>query len=285
MTALRIPLRAGQRAGWRVVTWAPASEASVHAIAQTDAQTSGLAVASAALAAVAQSDLQPLVARVASASEIAVARTELRPLRGVTGRARILSMAEVSLAAQVWAPIQPDDRVTYRRYSRADYHQMLMDLLPRGRAWPRDGEDADLMAGWAAEFARVEQRGWDLLDEVDPRTTKELMPDWEHFFELPGTASEDQRRKELIAEWLAGGSLSRDNLEDLLKVLGIKASVYYWRPFRCGVSACGDYLATDWFSTVTITVYEPKNLDLAWLQEYLRKLASGGDWVHVVAGY
>ncbi len=141
------------------------------------------------------------------------------------------------------------------------------------------------MLGWAAEYARVEQRGWDLLNEVDPRTTRELMPDWERFFELPGTASEEQRRKELIAEWLAGGSLSREDIDALLKVLGITASVHYWRPFRCGVSMCGDQLATDWHSTWIVTVYAPHDLDLVWLEDYLRKLAPGGDWVHVVAGY
>lgn len=285
MSALRIPLRAGMRAGWPVVTWAVPSGGSLAAVADAPTRAMVLPVVAVNLNAVATPQVIALRARLGGGAVDAQAKALIRGLRAALGQAGVLSLAEVTLHASTWAPLQPEQRVTYRRYSRADYHQMLMDLLPRGRAWPRDGEDADLMLGWAAEYARVEQRGWDLLNEVDPRTTRELMPDWERFFELPGTASQEQRRKELIAEWLAGGTLSRGDIDALLKVLGITASVHYWRPFRCGVSMCGDPLATDWYSTWTVTVYAPQDLDLVWLQNYLRKLAPGGDWVHVVAGY
>lgn len=285
MGVLKLPLRAGMRAGLPVVTWVITSAANTVAVATVSTSPSMATAVAAHVHGIARSQLRPVLAKPGSVDARAQAKLALRGLRAVLGEAGALALARAALRASIWAPMQPEQRATYRRYSRDDYQQMLMDLLPRGRAWPRDGEDADLMLGWAAEHARVEQRGWDLLNEVDPRTTKELMPDWEQFFELPGTASEEQRRKELIAEWLAGGSLSRDDIGHLLQALGITASIHYWRPFRCGVSVCGDALATEWYSTWTVTVHSPQDLDLVWLQDYLRKLAPGGDWVHVVAGY
>lgn len=285
MTAIRVPLRAGMRAGWPVVTWATPSMADVQARAHILAAAPPLVMATVQAKAIARSQLPLLLAKPGQAEVQAVAIPYLRLLRAVLGKAHVTAIAEQSLSASIWAPQQPVKQITYRRYGRDDYHQMLMDLLPRGRAWPRDGEDADLMNGWAAELARVEQRGWDLLDQIDPRTTGEMMPDWERFFGLPGTASETQRRKELIAAWLAGGSLSRDDIGNLLEQLGITASVHFHRPFRTGLSACGDALETDWISTWTVTVFAPTDLDLMWLKNFLQRIASGGDWVHVVAGW
>lgn len=285
MSTLKLPLRAGMRAGLPVVTWATSSVANASATATVSGDLATTIPSLAHVRGAAKASLLLSRGAAVRGAVLASALTELSGVRAVPGKAAVLALSRILLRASIWAPIQPEQRITYRRYGRDDYQQMLMDLLPRGRAWPRDGEDAALMLGWATEYARVEQRGWDLLNEVDPRTTKELMPEWEHFFELPGTATEEQRRKELIAEWLAGGSLSRDDIDKLLKALGITASVHYWRPFRCGVSVCGDALATEWYSTWTVTVYSPKGLDIAWLQTYLRKIAPGGDWVYVVAGW
>ncbi|MGN5220518.1 putative phage tail protein [Aeromonas veronii] len=285
MHIIKLPLRAGMRAGLPVVTWARTSRADAVAIASITSRMTSASLSGGYIKAIAAQRLSSRVAKVGQVGVRSLADATAVGLRGVIGKAQRTAIASLYLHAGIWFPAQPERRVTYRRYGRAEYHQMLMDLLPRGRAWPRDGEDAALMLGWASELARVEVRGWDLLDEVDPRTTKELMPEWERFFELSGSASENQRRKELIAEWLAGGSMSRHDIASLLKLLGITAHVQYWRPFRCGVSTCGETLATEWFSTWTVTVYEPRTLDLAWLQGYLKKVASGGDYVLVVAGY
>lgn len=66
------------------------------------------------------------------------------------------------------------------------YLTQLRALLPPGIAWPRD--DGDLgrtLAALAEELARVDARAWDLVDEADPRTTVELLPEWERAFGLP----------------------------------------------------------------------------------------------------
>ncbi|MFL1552509.1 putative phage tail protein [Pseudomonas sp. D47] len=195
----------------------------------------------------------------------------------------VTATAEVAANHQVWLPLQPEKKVRYPRYSQADFQQQLMNLLPQGRAWPRDGEDAALMSAWADEMYRIEQRGWKLLEQWDPRTTDELFEDWERFFELPGTGTEEQRRQALIAAWLAGGTLSRPEIAGILDRLGIRATIEFVQPFRVGESAVGDALSTDWYSTWIVYVHNPHEVDLVWLQTYLRRLAPAGDYVHVVA--
>jgi len=72
-------------------------------------------------------------------------------------------------------------------YGASAYRAQLQALLPTGPAWPRAEEAAltRLLDGWAEEFARVEARVDQLLDEYDPRTAYELLPEWEIALGLP----------------------------------------------------------------------------------------------------
>ena len=64
----------------------------------------------------------------------------------------------------------------------------LAALLPIGPAWPRE-YDSTLMAligGLSQIWGDVDGRAADLLEtESDPRTTVELLPDWERAWGLP----------------------------------------------------------------------------------------------------
>jgi uncharacterized protein YmfQ (DUF2313 family) len=283
MAMFKNPLRVGQACGLPIATWVTSSSAEVVATARMAWNAKRLRVVS--------GESQT------SAQAIAVGRRMRRGEGELLGRAEalaaayrlrgaqidLLAMALVWATGQVWLPLQPERPVRYRRYSLEDFQQLLMNLLPRGRAWPRDGEDAALLGAWAEELYRVENRGWKLLEEWDPRSTDELFEEWEAFFELPGTGTQEQRRTALIAEWLAGGTLSRIDINRLLKELGIDAQITYWRPFCAGISAVDDSLATDWYSTWTVHVHNPDQVDLVWLQDYLRRIAPAGDYVHVDA--
>lgn len=71
--------------------------------------------------------------------------------------------------------------------SAAQYLSQLQALLPPGAAWPREPGlvlTAALQA-LAAELARVDARADDLVAESDPRTTWELLADWERAYGLP----------------------------------------------------------------------------------------------------
>lgn len=65
------------------------------------------------------------------------------------------------------------------------YLDPALQLLPRGRAWPREGLMRTLVQGLMMELSRVRRRGRDLVDEFDPRTTSEVLPDWERVLGLP----------------------------------------------------------------------------------------------------
>ena len=74
---------------------------------------------------------------------------------------------------------EPDKHVTR---DGDDYAVAMQALLPLGQAWPR-GEDSALMKvvrGLCRIWGDFEIRASHLLEqESDPRTTIELLPDWE----------------------------------------------------------------------------------------------------------
>ena len=93
--------------------------------------------------------------------------------------------------------------------SSHDYLRGLQGLLPTGAAWPR-GQDATrtkLLLAWADEMARVDGRGDDLLDEADPATAFEMLPDWERLCGLPNRCSDYEdtlaERREAVQAILA----------------------------------------------------------------------------------
>lgn len=283
MALYKKPLRVGQTCGLPIVSWVTSSSGSVVATANMTWNAKRLHAASAQVQALAHGVTSGHRMRRGISDMWGQAITWVVASRLRKARAAVLAEALIQGDGRVWLPLQPEQAQRFRRYSLEDFQQLLMNLLPRGRAWPRDGEDAALLGAWAEELYRVENRGWKLLDEWDPRTTDELFEEWEAFFELPGSGSTTQRRTALIAEWLAGDTLSRTDINRLLKELGIDAEITYWRPFRVGISAVGDSLATDWYSTWTVYVHNPNQVDLIWLQDYLRRIAPAGDYVHVLA--
>lgn len=102
--------------------------------------------------------------------------------------------------------------------SRDDYLSQLQALLPTGPAWPTEADTylTRVLDGLAEEFARVDARSAQLYIEADPRTTFELLSDFEQDFGLSafsiidGSAlSIEQRRTNLISRMTERGGQSR----------------------------------------------------------------------------
>jgi uncharacterized protein YmfQ (DUF2313 family) len=73
-----------------------------------------------------------------------------------------------------------------------DFHALLMDLLPRGAAWPRI-PDTVLWRFWfvpAGEYTRVHESDCKLLDESFPCGATELLPEWAAMVGLPDECTE-----------------------------------------------------------------------------------------------
>ena len=66
--------------------------------------------------------------------------------------------------------------------SNDDYVQLLGALLPPGPAWSVDDV---AISGAAPSLLRAHQRGDELMLEIDPRTTTELIDRWERCCGLP----------------------------------------------------------------------------------------------------
>lgn len=144
------------------------------------------------------------------------------------------------------------------------YLAQLQALLPPGAAWPREPEAVltRLLAAWAEELARVDRRAHDLLREADPRTTVELLPDWERVCGLPDScagAAEtlQQRRAQVVARLTHKGGQSVAYLKSLAATLGAEVAITEYRPFRAGLSAAGDDLSNgDWPHTFRVHAAE-----------------------------
>ncbi len=136
-----------------------------------------------------------------------------------------------------------------------DYLAQLQALLPQGPAWPRDAEAelTRLLTAWADELARVDGRAADLVEEADPRTTAELLADWERVAGLPdacvealaGTQTTAQRRAALVAKLTTIGGQSAAYYIALAASLGYAITVTEFAPFQAGHSAAGDPITND----------------------------------------
>ena len=119
--------------------------------------------------------------------------------------------------------------------SRGDYLSQLQALLPQGPAWPREPDAllTRLLDGFAEEFARIDARTDQLIDEADPRTTYELLADWERVAGLPGTCAllagidltVEQRRAALVAKITERGGQSRAYFIALAALLGFTITI------------------------------------------------------------
>lgn len=140
----------------------------------------------------------------------------------------------------------PIDR--HVRRSGEDYAQQFISLLPEGQAWNREPDSTMILTctGLSLYWGFVDSRAADLLEkESDPRTTVELLPDWERAWGLPDpcfpeakSISERQHLLVLIMTMLGGQS--RAWFEYVASLTGYKIQIGEWSPFMCGVSECGD---------------------------------------------
>ncbi|SMG09239.1 putative phage tail protein [Paraburkholderia susongensis] len=86
-----------------------------------------------------------------------------------------------------------------------DWLEQLRALLPPGPAWDADLAPEIDMILWAlaAEFARLDRRAVNLLEELDPLTMRELLVDYERVMQLPDEClgefvTFEERRREVL---------------------------------------------------------------------------------------
>ncbi len=113
-----------------------------------------------------------------------------------------------------------------------DYLAQLQALLPHGPAWPRDAGATltKLLQAMADELVRVDGRAIQIIEEADPRTTNELLADWERVAGLPDSCvtaaqSTAQRRAALHAKLTTLGGQSTAYFIALAASLGYTVTI------------------------------------------------------------
>lgn len=129
----------------------------------------------------------------------------------------------------------------------------LWALMPPGPIWERGGDsrlDA-LLEGLAAELAELHSKVSDLVDEFDPRTTVDLLEDWERVAGLPEHCDPTPstvpavRRQLLAAKIAAVGGQDPGyfkGLADTATGEDCTITEYTGSVFRVGASHAGDPL-------------------------------------------
>jgi uncharacterized protein YmfQ (DUF2313 family) len=149
-------------------------------------------------------------------------------------------------------------------YSASEYALQFQRLLPRGRVWHRGlgmVEDADieiLMPTWS----RLQSRLNDLIAEIFPCSTLQLLPEWEASLGLPDPCTGplptiQQRVAAVCAKFSARGGQSKDYYIAVAKALGFTITITEFAPFRVGLNRTGQPLnGEDWAQAWRINVLE-----------------------------
>ncbi|NWB94633.1 DUF2313 domain-containing protein [Pseudomonas gingeri] len=127
------------------------------------------------------------------------------------------------------------------------YQEQLRSLMPAGPAWDPEQvpEIQQVLLGIAQELARVDARAVDLINEVDPVTVSELVPDWERVMNLPDpclgpTPLFDDRRVAVRRRLLAVGDQSIGYFIDIARSQGYpNATVTEFQAPRMGRARFG----------------------------------------------
>jgi uncharacterized protein YmfQ (DUF2313 family) len=100
--------------------------------------------------------------------------------------------------------------------------------------------------GLSCIWEYVDGRAADLLEiESDPRSTVELLPDWERNWGLPDPCIQSpqtvsQRQFALVQRMTIQGGQSRQFFIDIAKQIGYDITITEYRPFQVGLDRCGD---------------------------------------------
>ncbi|MFM4848910.1 YmfQ family protein [Aeromonas rivipollensis] len=116
-------------------------------------------------------------------------------------------------------------------HSVEEWGDALLKQMPRGRAWPRD-PDTDLpkyVRGFAQRLAALELSADQLLLEMRPETTVQLLPEWETYLGLPecniAGQSFDMRRNAVVEKYHRKGGLQSWMIELIAAALGFTVKV------------------------------------------------------------
>lgn len=123
------------------------------------------------------------------------------------------------------------------------YQRMLAALLPPGRAWRLvAGLLPPLLLGCGDELGRLDARAGFLLEEADPTTADELLPEYERELALEAQGTTAERRARVVARLVARQRIRPADFQLALALLlgQLAADVVVLERTHAMASAMGD---------------------------------------------
>jgi len=137
--------------------------------------------------------------------------------------------------------------------TRDDYTDQLNALTPPGRALPRESDSQwqRLTQARAGAFSRIDGRAASLHEEADPRTTLELLPDWERVTAMPdpcviGEQTVSERQDAVVRVLTGTGGASRPYFIGLAADLGYDIEVEDYTAHTVGSDVGEPMRSIDW---------------------------------------
>ncbi|QZN97363.1 YmfQ family protein [Symbiopectobacterium purcellii] len=138
-------------------------------------------------------------------------------------------------------------------FSKTDYSGALQNLLPQGRAWPRESTtvQAAVIRALARSFARSDDDAQRLLVGAFPSAATILLTEWENTLGLPDDCAIGEiggisdRQLAVVSKLISTGGLSRQYYIQVAAALGYTITISQFRPAMSGMTVCGDALNGD----------------------------------------
>lgn len=124
-------------------------------------------------------------------------------------------------------------------HSKEQWTNAIMMQMPQGDIWSRDKTGAlhAYVAGYAPRLQQAEDSADQLLSEMRPKSTQQLLVEWEAYLGLPEcnltNQTVEQRRNAVIEKYCRKGGLQAWSLEALAALLGFNIEVQEIFPHHC----------------------------------------------------
>lgn len=161
-------------------------------------------------------------------------------------------------------------------YTQPAYLEQLLSFLPPGQAFPREAGSTlyHFLSIFAQELEWTDERAAALIGEADPRTTIELLEDWERVAGLPDNClalfySIAERRAALLLKVTGLGGQSPAFYLAQAELLGYEVEITEYRPFTFGLSQFGLHIAENGNTLTRTELTDQLNLRHNWLMRVL----------------
>lgn len=134
-------------------------------------------------------------------------------------------------------------------YTQQDYVSGLVKLQPKGKIWEGFNDESTYMYktlyAFAQSFQQVDQDACEVIDEVFPATSTNLLPIWQETLGLSaGSDSIEQQRSKVVAKLTQEASLARTYYINYAKQLGYEIDIIEYSGIVAGIFRCGDSVGT-----------------------------------------